>query len=273
MYRKSSRGNPYHDELGRFTSASASGKKKAVIYSVNAEQQDISALENKQAREEFDEKYIKKNPKKTENHYFNQSIDRENESKAISRAYGSVLSGSVDSQVKRLDAAYDKFIEENKYALYHGGSIELNITTDGEVGFQIIEAGRTASRVEKGKGVLVNTSTSMKAFHGYSVESYTGNEFVRSCKKGASEKEEATAIGEFCSKYKDIFSDANTYLKAWRGQDGRLRFMPVKHFDNYKDAQKFAKTQKKVTITNNKTGKQTFWEKKKNKKEDNEFRK
>ena len=273
MYRKSSRGNPYHDARGRFTSASGTGKNQAVIYSVNNEQQDISHLSNKADREEFDDKYITKNPKKTEKHYFNQSVDRENKAKDISVSYGSVLDGSIADQKTRLFKARDKFMKENKYALEKGAEVNINIDENGNFSFQLIESSRTVDRVEKGKSVTVNTSTSMKAFHGFSVESYTGNEYVRSCRKGATKEEETKSISEFCKKYVDITSDKDTYLKLWRDNEGRLKFMPVKHFDNYKDAQKFAKTQKKVTIVNNKTGKSTFWEKKENVKTNNAYRK
>ena len=103
--------------------------------------------------------------------------------------------------------------------------------------------------------VTRNTSTSMKQFHGYTVEFYKNNE-VRSCRKGADLKEAKEHLNKFCSKHKKTMSGVDVCIKAWRDSEGRLRYMPSYHFESEADAKEFAKAHKNAIIVNHDDGNQ-----------------
>jgi hypothetical protein len=285
MYRKSSKGNPYHDARGRF--ASADGKSgvnhgEAVMWASRGMVEDISeeglSKAGVKSVSEFNHKIETKAPTKSRDYYFGQSQVREANAVRISQmntnpedfppkktiwmdSEGNILpkrrrgATAVQKPYSRQQIVKYKtaiYKAENYYAKNRdgGGKTVLNFGGRNNIQGQSVQAPRITNKtMQKGNSSYVDTKTSMSVFHGYTVESYTGNEYVRSCPKNASKADVQKHIDDFCQKYRSILSQPNTCLKIWSDADGRVRYMPVKKFATNKEAQEFAKTQPNATIT------------------------
>lgn len=282
MYRKSSKGNPYHDAKGRFTSASGmitpyntktkdnpSGKKQespVEMWSSFGEQHNAKAVlkkvdtdskgDVKKAWEDLDSKRTNVATTDGRRHYHNRSIDREDYAKGVAN-YKIPKGSSLEERTKGLETSMKNFKHENRIALNNGAKF-IPMYRGNEAQYQVVESNRMSSEVTKYLGkknkesVTINTSTHMKQFSGYTVE-YYGNNTVRSCKKGASPKEISEGIAKFCSKHKKDLSDKNTCIKIWRNGD-RVYFMPVFSFKTEAEAKKFAEGHSHAKVVNHDDG-------------------
>ena len=256
MYRKSSKGNPYHDKLGRFTSAHGKGKtgnrqgdSTPVMWSSFGEQhtvEDLSVEERKQL--DADISYVAISDGRR--HYHNQSIKREKHAKSLANV--KIPKGlSTAEKQKYTVKSLKNFMKENKYALkYNGEIVTYRKGNSSEITYQVVQSDRmkddvsekAGTRTRKNANVTRNTSTSMKQFSGYTVE-FTKNNLVRSCPKDASAKVIAEHIDKFCKKHKAKLSKADTCIKIWTDKEGRVRYSASFHFDdnNKAKADEFAK--------------------------------
>ena len=246
MYRKSSKGNPYHDARGRFTSAGDRGVKQAVMWSSFGDREDVSQMKADEKRK-LDTDKTDEHMKDGQRFYHNQSIDREKFAKTVASVQ--IPKGlTMEQRKKAFMKANDNFRKENAVAIRNGGQV-LAFVSGNNVSYQIVESDRIANETSKKRSnVTRNTSTSMKQFHGYTVEYFAENE-VRSCKKDASLADAKKHLSKFCSKYKKKMTDVDVCIKAWRN-DGQLRYMPSYHFESEADAKAFAASHKGAKVIN-----------------------
>ena len=279
MYRKSSKGNPYHDARGRFArkdsmdmvetkdemgnvskkpNASVPDDRKAVMWASYGEQVSLKNKTEKQVQN-IDKKKTDSHRADGKRFYHNQSITREKHAQSLSHL--TIEKGlSPEERRKRVSDATVAFEKENKYAIKHGGKVKIfRKGNSNNVAFQIIESSRTVSDThdKKNRGTVTrNTSTSMKQFSGYTVE-YTKGNLVRSCKRDATYREEVDHISDFCSKHKDVLSDDHVCMKVWRAEGGRrLMYMASYKFDTKEEAEAYAAKCKGASIINHDDGSQ-----------------
>lgn len=251
MYRKSSRGNPYHDAKGRFTSAGDRGAEKAVMWSAFGDQQDISDL-NETQKQQLDAEKTNEHINSGQRFYHKRSINREQRAKNL--AFVSIPKGlSREERTKLIHEAQIKFRDENKVAIRKGAKV-IPYVCGNDISFQVVETGRMVGEtLKKSSRVTRNTSTSMKPFSGFTVEYYADNE-VRSCKQGASAEDAKKHLSKFCQKYKKKMTNVDVCIKAWRDKEGRLRYMPTYHFASENDAKTFAAEHKGARVVNHDDG-------------------
>lgn len=273
MYRKSSKGNPYHDALGRFTSAGAKGSKG--IRGGDTSVKMWSSFGEKHTQKDLEKQYrtIPKTPEATKElwekadrdkskiaredgrrHYHYQSVKREDNAKEL--ANYKIPPGTPKEQWGEcVKEAIFKFKRENKVAFRRGAKF-VPMFSGTESKYQVVESKKMTSSItqymkkKNRESATINTATHMKQFSGFTVEFTKGNNTVRSCKSGASPKEISDAISKYCSKHKKELSDKNTCIKIWRNGD-RVFFMPVYHFKSREDAEKFAKDYPTAKIIDN----------------------
>lgn len=277
MYRVSSKGNPYHDEKGRFArkdsmdmveaqdemgnvikkpNDSVPDDRKAVMWASYGEQVSLKNKTEKQVRN-IDQKKTKSHREDGKRFYHNQSINREKYAQSLS--HFTLEKGTPrDERKKKVADAKAKFEKENKYAIKHGGKVRMfRKGNSNDVAFQIVEAERTANDTydKKNRGTITrNTSTSMKQFSGYTVE-YTKGNLVRSCKRDATYREEVDHISDFCTKHKDVLSEDNVCMKVWRAEGGRrLKYMATYKFDTQAEADAFAAKHEGASVVNHDDG-------------------
>ena len=252
MYRKSSKGNPYHDALGRFTSAGGKGKggvregdKKPVLWSSFGEQENVSDLSIDQ-RIELD--INNTNDAIGKRFYHNQSITREKRAKNLADVKLKNGLTSEEKQKAKLKAAKD-FRKENKPALDRGAEVVVYVKGNANrIMFQIVESHRMAKETRKSRSSVVrNTASSMKVFTGHGVEFTSGNKFVRSCRQGATMLEAQEHFTKFAKKYKSELSNKNVLIKVWN-EKGRIRYMPTYVFDTEEEAKSFAENFKGARV-------------------------
>lgn len=257
MYRKSSKGNPYHDAKGRFTSADgrlvprktgieedapiemwSSFGERHDADSVLSKDKDGNLIRSKETWEKLDRETTSSYFGKR--HYHKQSISREKNAKALSQV--SVPKGLSSAQRKRYIAlSLKEFEKENKYARKNGAKIvAYRKGNSNEIRYQIVESERmrddvlsetNRNKTRKYAKVTRNTSTTMKQFSGYTVE-FTKNNLVRSCAKNASPDDIEKHLAKFCSKHKSELSGAETCIKIWTDGSGRVRYSATFHFDD-----------------------------------------
>ena len=275
MYRKSSKGNPYHDERGRFTSAGgklvpyktktkenpggividAPVEQWSSFGEVHTKEEVLSGKESN--REEIKNKWIKRDADVSHvavndgrRHYHNQSISREKHAKSLANV--KIPKGLSTAEKQKYAAkSLKNFMRENKYALkYNGEIITYRKGNSSEITYQVVQSNRmkddvsekAGNRTRKNAKVTRNTSTSMKQFSGYTVE-FTKNNLVRSCPKNASAEVITDHIEKFCNKHKAKLSGADTCIKIWTDKEGRVRYSASFHFDDNDKAkaEEFAK--------------------------------
>lgn len=277
MYRKSSKGNPYHDAKGRFarkdgsmaeTEEEALAKmliiknkdgeiiddKRPVMWSSFGEKVDLKKKTNDQIKK------IDKN--KTNSHmtdgkrfYHNQSISREKHARSVS--FAEIPKGlSMAERSARYKKAKADFAKENSVAIKNGGSVRA-FCAGNTISYQVVESKRMAlETTKKASKVTRSTSTSMKMFSGYTVEYFKDNE-VRSCPNETTYDQANKGISKFCSKHNKTMSNDNVCMAVWRdgtGKRGRLRYMPSYRFDTKEEAEAFAKEHKGATVVNHDDG-------------------
>lgn len=263
MYRRSSKGNPYHDELGRFTSASGKGnlKNRKRSDDVNASKPVLwssfgERIYKAEIDKNYDGKWEKADNERTDiavndgrRFYHNQSIKREKYAKSLSQI--EIPKGlSVAKRRLYVERRKKLFEKENEHAIERGGVvIYYRKKNSNQIAAQIVQSDRMKNdimsngRIKNATSVTRNTSTSMKQFSGFTVE-YTKDNLVRSCPKNASEKEIVEHIGKFCDKHRDATSPVDVCVKIWTDNGGRVRYSTTVHFDDdhKSDAEKFAKS-------------------------------
>ena len=289
MYRKSSKGNPYHDARGRFArkdsmgvddqtaensglikvikgddsadGTSDGGKKpqivddrRAVMWSSFGEQVDIKKKTVKQA-EKIDR--VKTNDHMTDGKrfYHNQSIKRENVARGI--ADFKIKKGTPrKDRSKVCHQSREDFVRENHVAIKRGGKV-VALVKGQQISYQVIESGRMANETSKKKSIVTrDTSTSMKLFHGYTV-AFGDDKEIRSCKKNTTLSEAKEHLSKYCAKHKSTMAQKNVCIQIWRDEKtDRVFYQPVYHFNTKEEADAFAKANgsKKAVITNHDDG-------------------
>lgn len=261
MYRISSKGNPYHDAKGRFARKDSMDTieaqddmgvvikkpndtvpedRKAVMWSSFGEQVSLKNKTEKQARK-LDAKKTDSHMKDGKRFYHNQSIQREDRARSVS--YFKPPKGTSLADAKPMYAKHRAdFEKENFAAIKAGGKIKVH-RAGTAVSYQIVESNRMANETShKNSSVTRNTSTSMKQFHGYTVEFTKKNE-VRSCKKDSTLREAQEHLNKYCMKHKKTMTQDSVCLKVWRdgeGRKGRIFYMPTYHFKTEAEANAFA---------------------------------
>lgn len=251
MYRKSSKGNPWHDAKGRFTSPGMSGGREVKTWASFGEKHSTDdliknsteQLDTKKDRTNFLEKVDQQKTKTASTdgrrHYHNQSIDRESHAKSLSvfaPEKGKYTRKEISEMRQKQFNAWQK---ENSVALKNGGKAVVCLSGINAT-FQVVQSQRMASEVYGRKSrTQRNTSTSMKPISGYSVEYFKNNE-VRSTTKNPTMGEVNDKLSKFCRKYKSKMGNAEVSIKVWN--DGKqIKYMPVYTFKNKADAEAFAK--------------------------------
>ena len=271
MYRKSSKGNPWHDAKGRFAPGpgskaeqnllknnklSDSQKSERQAKSWNSFGDAVELNSVKKSAAEIDKEKTDEHMNDGKRFYHHKSIKREKHAKEVASL--KIDKGlTPEEQEKAVYSAYKEFAHENRYALKHKGKIVVYYDDDNNLGFQVVQSERVTKEVsKKGSKVTRNTSTSMKQFSGYTVE-FTKENTVRSCKLGATKEEAQTHLSDFCEKYKKQLSDVDVCIGVWRDEkSGRLFYMPTYRFDNEDDAKLFAKEHKNAKVVNQDDGNQ-----------------
>ena len=243
MYRKSSKGNPYHDSLGRFTSVDGKGKggirggdRNPQKWSSYGEVHKVDKLSVKD-REKLDIDVSTEAGTDGRRHYHNQSIKRENHARRL--AHVSLKGMTKEEARKSFEKAYKDFEKSVKPYLSRGGEIKV-YRNRGYASFQIVQPSRFAKEVSKNGSVIRDTSTGMKAFHGHAVVDYK-NGTVRSCRKGATIDELERGIDKYTGKHKGETSKDLKSVRMWSDDTGRTRFMVVQIFKSKKQAEEYAK--------------------------------
>lgn len=265
MYRISSKGNPYHDALGRFTSADGKGKnlKTGVIenrpvekWSSFGEVHDKDEIKGKKDKEkawkELDRDRSQVAYTDGRRHYHNQSITREKNAQAKS-TFAVPKGLTAEERTNFLMKKRNEFDKENAVAIKKGASVSVHKSGNQTI-LRIVEPNRIADEVGNPRSADTrNTATSMKKFHGYTVEFTSGNT-VRSCKTGASRAEVAAGIKKFNFKHKKDMATNNVALHCWNDSNNRVRFMPVFAFDTEAEAKAFAANHKNARVVNHDDG-------------------
>ena len=263
MRRISSKGNPYHDAKGRFTSADgksvnkATGKvedREVAMWSSFGTQVHADGGKDKSEWESIDKNETAKGINSGERFYHKQSVTREKYAQSV--AFYEIPKG-LTMQERR------DFIAKQKKKWQKENSATLNKTPKPRIVYlhqgnkttvRIVEAERISQKTEqKLSEDFRNTATTMKQFHGFTV-SYTSNGTVRSSKRGASRRDVASGIGKYTQKHKTMFQDEHTRLRVWTDRTNQTRFMAVQWFESESDAKAFAAKHPKAVITNHDDG-------------------
>lgn len=255
MYRKSSKGNPYHDSNGRFTSKNGTGGQSPVMWSSFGEQAEIDKDMKLEDKEKLDHSLTQEHMTDGKRFYHNKSISREQVARSLSSF--TIPKGTPRKERKQiLKDSKKAFEKENAVAIKNGGKVRV-ICKGNSMSYQIVESKRMANETSKGgSSVTRNTATSMKLFHGYTVE-FTANNEVRSCKKNATLKESAEHFDKYTMKHKKVLSDKNVCMKVWRNKkDNRVFYMPTYFFETKEEADAFAAKHKNAKIVNHDDGSQ-----------------
>lgn len=269
MYRKSSRGNPYHDARGRFTTSGGADlskneaakqglvklnkkgeiidDKRPVMWSSFEDQQDIKGMSNKKLKK-FDYEKNNEHLKDGKRFYHNRSIQREKNAIAVS-SYTIPKGLSQEKRQKELDKAWNRFAKENAVALKNAKKtgakiIQYRQGNSNTVAFQIVESKRITYDDTLGFGVnktvTRNTSSSMELFHGYTVD-FNDDPTIRASKIGASPEEIVKALDNFCKKQGKTMSKGQVHLHVTRDYKNRVQFTPSYYFETEAEAKAFAK--------------------------------
>ena len=253
MYRVSSKGNPYHDKLGRFTSKDGMGDSEAVMWSSFGEQAEVAGQTAEQ-KDTLDKGKTDSHLKDGQRFYHKQSITREK--RAEEKASFSMKKGfTKEERSQNLDKARQEFKKENHVAIKNGGKVKAFLKGN-DIVFRVVQSDRFVKDTPKAKTATTrNTATSMKLFHGYTVEFFKDNE-TKICKKDASPAEIEDQLQKYAMKHKKILSQPNARLCCFRDDKGRYYFMPSYYFETEAEAKEFAKGHPGTTIVNHDDGSQ-----------------
>lgn len=213
MVRVSSKGNPWHDELGRFCSKAEASFIKCgddFIPCDGLSLEEKNELLNKINNTDYQKFYSKSSDKRLERAK-NLSIF-----KPITIPEKATKKQKLKIDQKNKIArkkAVSKFIKENKYHLEHGGSFKQYTDNDGTSHFVCVNAKRIYKQTKKDGGASIDISTGMKAFNGYMVAKYPDKSKWIDAK--ISEKKQVEEFKKYLTNNLKELSEKNLYFGTW----------------------------------------------------------
>ena len=216
MKRVSSRGNPWHDERGRFCSRDKAqcmkcGNEYVMVSEMSDEdKQTLNYSMSKDANDTDTQEFYKQQTA-------NRSIYADSLSRYTPRGGAAFSETDTPEERERKRQLQDRekkialamFQKENSVAIRDGGTVTMTVNEEtGEVSYNIYDAREIVNQATKGyqtkDGRLYkDTSTNMRTGEGYVVTADENDDKVRGCKANATEAEMRASLTGYIEKNKE----------------------------------------------------------------------
>lgn len=247
MVRVSSKGNPWHDDLGRFCSKEAAtcikcGDKFVPCVQMTIEEKD--ALLKKVYSEDYAQFYSKQSDKrlaiaKEKSVFIPLPIPKDATPEERKKIY------KKNMQLNK--KALKEFAKENKYHLDHGGSFSQYIAPNGTIYFVCLNADRIVNETAKHGGASIDISTGMRAFDGYMVAKYPEKSLW--IKGDTTREEKIEAVKKYLNDNMQQLSEKNMYFGTWYdSESGEISIDISEQCRTEKDAVKLGQERNEMAI-------------------------
>ena len=267
MRRISSRGNPWHDERGRFCS-----KDKACRYKVGNEFIDVShmTMEEKTTLAQSSAKSAQ--DVDVQEYYKEQTANRAKYADSLSRytprkEIAFSKDDTPEERQKKMNQfvdesteAYGKFRDENRQAIDSGARTTYSVNKEtGEVRFNVYNSAEIINQARKGLQtkdgrLYIDTSTNMRTNEGYVVTASEDDNKTRSCRRGATPEEMKESLDSYIEKNKEELAEQNKHLCVWES-NGQMHFTIATWHKTKQEAQTEGNKRLRAHIADCSTGK------------------